>query len=316
METILVTGGAGFIGSHVCEELLKKGYSVLCIDNFNDYYDPRCKERNLNVFGKNPLFRLFRADILNRVKLEEIFSENHIDYVIHLAARAGVRPSFEQPDLYSDVNITGTANLLELAKKYKIKKFIFGSSSSVYGKNSKVPFCELDPVDNQISPYALTKKIGELLCKFYSDTYDISIACLRFFTVYGPRGRPDMAPYLFTNQIYQGKPIYVFGDGTSKRDYTYIGDIVHGILISLEKRFEFEIINLGDSNPIELNRFISIIEMNLNKKAHIIHKEMPKGDVPLTYADISKAHKLLGYKPKIKIEEGMKKFIRWYLDNN
>ncbi|MBD3202924.1 SDR family NAD(P)-dependent oxidoreductase, partial [Candidatus Woesearchaeota archaeon] len=288
MQKILVTGAAGFIGSHTCEELLNRDYSVVAIDNFNKYYDPKIKKRNIKNFLKNKNFSFYKADIRDFAKLTQIF-DRKIDKIIHLAARAGVRPSLKKPRLYFDVNVSGTLNLLELAKKFKINNFIFGSSSSVYGENTKIPFSEKHRTDCQISPYASSKKAGELICKTYSHLYSLNITCLRFFTVYGERGRPDMAPYKFTNLIYNDKPIEMYGDGTSKRDYTYIKDIVSGILTALEKNFRFEIINLGNSDPIELKRFISIIEKKLNKKAKIIQKPIPKGDVKITYADISKA---------------------------
>ena len=309
---ILVTGGAGFIGSHVCDKLLESCYSIICIDDFNNYYNPQIKENNIKKCLKNPNFKLYRLDIRNFEKLENIFKENKIDKIVHLAARAGVRASLENPELYFDVNVNGTKNLLELAVKYKIKNFIFASSSSVYGVNKKIPFSEDDNVDNQISPYAKSKRKTELLCKQYHEKNNLSITCLRFFTVYGPRGRPDMAPYKFTKLISNNEEIKMYGDGTSKRDYTYILDITDGIISALDKDFAFEIINLGDSNTVELKHFIRLIEENVGRKAKIKQLPMQKGDVPVTYADISKAKRLLGYEPKVKIEEGMKRFVEWY----
>jgi UDP-glucuronate 4-epimerase len=310
METILVTGGAGFIGSHVCDALLAKGKYVICIDNFNGHYDPKIKEKNIENASKNKNFKLYRADITDSEQLMYVFEENRIDKITHLAAKAGVRESFENPKLYQKVNIDGTRNLLKLAKKFQIKNFIFGSSSSVYGINKKIPFSEDDQIENIISPYAQTKKVTEKLCKEFKD--DLNITCLRFFTVYGPRGRPDMAPYKFTKLILEEKPIDVYGNGISKRDYTYITDIVNGILLALDKKFGFEIINLGNSNGIELKEFISLIEKETGKKAKINQLPMQKGDVPITYADISKARKLLNYDPKIKVQEGIKLFVEWY----
>lgn len=312
MANVLVTGGAGFIGSHVCDALLEKGDRVICIDNFNDYYDPQIKEKNVEHNLNNQLFKLYKADITDIEKLREIFQENNIEIVCHLAARAGVRPSIKQPDLYTKVNVNGTLNLLELAKEFKIKNFIFGSSSSVYGNNKKTPFSESDNVDNPISPYAATKKAGELLCHTYHHLHGMNITCLRFFTVYGPRGRPDMAPFIFTKNIDQGKEINVFGDGTSKRDYTFVKDIVAGIIAAIDKPLGYEIINIGNSKTVELNYFISIIESILGKKAAINRMPMQPGDVEITYADITKAEKLLGYNPKTNIEQGMKEFIEWY----
>ena len=311
-NTVLVTGGAGFIGSHVSERLLELNYKVICIDNFNDYYDPKIKESNIRECLKNKNFELHKLDITNLNSLENLFNKNNIDYIIHIAARAGVRASIENPFLYEKVNVGGTLNLLEIAKKFKIKKLIFTSSSSVYGVNKKVPFSEEDPVNNPISPYAATKASAEILCKAYNNLYKIPIVCLRLFTVYGPRGRPDMAPYKFMKLIDEEKQIPVYGDGTSKRDYTYVSDVVDGITSALEKNINFETINLGNSNPIELKKFIFIIEKQVGKKAILQKKDEQKGDVPLTYADISKAERLLGYKPKIKLEEGIKKMVQWY----
>ncbi len=311
-KMILVTGGAGFIGSHVCDRLLEKGHKVICLDNFNDYYDPRIKKKNISHNLKNPNFKLEKIDITEFEELKKVFEKHNIQKIIHLAARAGVRPSIRQPDLYFDVNVKGTQNLLELSRRNSIKTFIFGSSSSVYGNNKTIPFSEKHSTDNQISPYAASKKCGEILCNSYSKLYNLNITCLRFFTVYGPRGRPDMAPYKFTDLISKGNPIEMYGDGTSKRDYTYVADIVDGIIKSLEKNYRFEIINLGNSEPIELKKFILIIEKTLNKKAEIIQKPIPQGDVNITYADISKAKQLLQYEPKTSIEQGIKKFIEWY----
>ena len=312
MSNILVTGGAGFIGSHLCDRLLTLGHKVICLDNLNPYYSPVRKIKNIEPNFKNKNFTFINLDIVQKDQLEEIFQNYKIGTIIHIAARAGVRPSIEKPLWYEKTNILGTVNLLELAKQYQIKNFIFASSSSVYGQNKKIPFSETDNVDYPISPYATSKKACELYCYTYSYLYNLNVVCLRLFTVYGPRGRSDMAPYLFAQWIDQEKPIKRFGDGTTKRDYTYIDDIIDGIMACLDKNFKFEIINLGNSKPIELNYFISIIEKELGKKAKI--KELPSqlGDVPLTYADISKAKKLLGWEPKVSIEEGIKRFIEWY----
>lgn len=315
MDKVLVTGGAGFIGSHVCEALLSKGNYIICVDNFNNYYNPMQKEENIKGCINNKNFRLYKQDIVNYDEMEIIFQKEAPKKVIHLAARAGVRASFKDSELYFKVNVTGTKNLLELASKYKVKNFIFGSSSSVYGVNEKIPFSESDRTDAPISPYALTKKTGELLCFLYSRSSDLNIACLRFFTVYGPRNRPDMAVYKFTDSICHDKPITMFGDGSSKRDYTYVMDIVDGIIGAMNHEHNYEIFNLGNSSPIELRELVSIIENTLKKKAKIIKQGIPKGDVLLTYADISKAEKKLGYKPKTSINLGIKKFIEWYLNH-
>ena len=312
---LLVTGCAGFIGSHVAEALLKRGDSIIGVDDLNDYYDVKKKEKNLEILKKHSEFTFYKEDIRNYKELKKIFDKEKPDKVVHIAARAGVRPSIKDPLLYQDVNVRGTLNLLDLAKDYKVKSFVFASSSSIYGNNKKIPFSETDNVDNPISPYAATKKAAELLCHTYHHLYNMKITCLRFFTVYGPRGRPDMAPYKFTKLIIEGKPIPRFGDGTTKRDYTYISDIVKGVVAAIDKELDFEIINLGNNKPVVLNEFIRVIEKATGKKAII--KEMPTqpGDVNITYADISKAQKLLGYKPETSIEQGMKKFVDWYKNN-
>lgn len=312
METVLVTGGAGFIGSHVCDALLARGDRVICVDNFDDYYDPSIKGKNIKNALRSDNFILSKVDVRNNEQLRKVFEENKIGKAVHLAARAGVRASFEKPKLYHEVNVIGTRNLLEFAVRFKIKNFIFGSSSSVYGMNKKIPFSEDALIDNIISPYAETKKEGEGLCKEYHDRFDLKVICLRFFTVYGPRSRPDMAAYKFTNDLLEGKGIVMYGDGTSRRDYTYIKDIVDGVLAALDKNFDFEIVNLGDSDTVELRYFISLIEKETGKKAKINQLPMQKGDVPVTYADISKAKRLLGYNPKIKIEEGVRLFVEWF----
>ncbi len=309
---ILITGAAGFIGSHVTDALLKRGDEVIAIDNFNDYYSQKSKRSNIKQAENNKNYTLFEADILNRDKIRTIFEQTTPGKVIHLAARAGVRPSLENPQLYADVNIKGLINMLELAKEFKIQNFISGSSSSVYGANKKVPFSESDPVNNPISPYAATKRAGELICSTYHHLYKINISCLRFFTVYGERGRPDMAPYKFTKAISEGKEITMYGDGTTKRDYTYIDDIVSGIIAALDRNHGFEIFNLGNSKTVPLKHLIETIENALGKKAKIRRMPIQPGDVTITYADITKSKKLLGYSPKVSIEEGIRNFVEWY----
>lgn len=309
---ILITGGAGFIGSHVCDALLARGDEVICADNFNDYYDPMIKERNVaNVLGFNN-FKLFKGDILNYALMKDIFEKELPQKIIHLAARGGVRPSINNPFLYEEVNIRGTLNLLELAREYGLENFVFASSSSVYGNRTDGCFKETDMVDRPISPYAATKKAGELFCYNYSHLYGLNCSCLRFFTVYGPRGRPDMAPFKFVDKIGKGEEIEIYGDGTSKRDYTYISDIVNGILAALDNNYKYEIFNLGGSSPVELNYFVSLMEINLNKKAKVKYAAKQQGDVEMTFADISKSRELLGYEPKISIEEGVKRLVEWY----
>ncbi len=313
--SILITGAAGFIGSWTAKELIKGGNDIVGIDNFNGYYNPKYKEENIKDINdiKGAKIKLYRADIRNFDSLKKIFSKNKIDKIIHLAAMVGVRPSIENPMIYEEVNVRGTLNLLEIAKENSIKKLVFASSSSVYGDMDKSPFSEKDAANSQISPYAATKKSGEILCYTYSSLYKIPTICLRLFTVYGPRGRPDMAPYKFVDRIMHNKEIEMYGDGSTRRDYTFITDIVSGVLRAVESGANYEIINLGCGNPVKLKDFIGVIENALGRNAIIKQKEMQPGDVKQTYADISKARKLLGYSPKIKINEGVKIFCEWYL---
>jgi UDP-glucuronate 4-epimerase len=314
---ILVTGGAGFIGSHFIRYLLENSDNrIICVDNFNNYYDVTIKEKNVEPFLENPNFTFYRVDICNWDDLKTVFAHEKPDKICHLAARAGVRPSIQDPFIYEKTNIRGTLNLLELSRQCDIKNFVFASSSSVYGNQKKVPFSETDQLDYPISPYAATKKSTELIAYTYHYLYGLPCTGLRFFTVYGPAGRPDMAPYKFTKLINEGGVLQKYGDGTSKRDYTYIDDIVSGIATVMEKDFPYEIINLGNNKPVELNHFISLIENLLGKKANIEELPMQPGDVDVTYADIFKAQKLLGYNPTTSIEEGMKKFVEWYMDNH
>ncbi len=315
METVLITGGAGFIGSHLSERLLSEGWRVICLDNFDNFYDPRIKRDNISQLIKNNKFTLFEGDIRDLTMLTGIFEREKIDVIVHIAAKAGVRPSIKEPLLYYDVNVHGTMNLLEMAKIHKIRKYIFASSSSVYGENEKIPFREDDNVDHPISPYAATKKAGELICYTYYHLYKIPIVCLRFFTVYGPRQRPEMAVHKFTRLIYEGKPVPVYGDGSSRRDYTYIDDIINGLNASINTELSYEVLNLGESKTIGLTELINIIEENLNKKAKIEWLPLQPGDVPITFADISKARKLLGYNPGVDIKEGIKRFTDWFTEH-
>lgn len=312
MEKVLVTGGAGFIGSHVCDMLLQLNKQVVCLDCFNDYYDPEVKLKNISHNLKNTLFKLYKDDFTNQKAMQKMFDKEKFTSVIHLGARAGVRPSLADPMLYEEVNIKGTMILLEQCRKHNIKNFVFASSSSVYGGNKKVPFSEKDMTDTPISPYAATKKAGEAICHTYHHLYGMRISCLRFFTVYGPRGRPDMAPYIFTKKILAGEPIDVFGDGTAKRDFTYVEDIVSGIIAAWQREYPFEIFNLGNSNTIRVSEFIKIIEDITGKKAIINYKDKQAGDVDITFSDISKAKKMLDFSPKTNIRQGMAKFIYWY----
>lgn len=312
----LVTGGAGFIGSHLCERLLTLGHTVVALDNFNDYYNPNLKWRNIELLRQRAGFTLAETDILDRPRLQELFGGHQFDAILHLAARAGVRPSILQPLLYEQVNIQGTMNLLELAREHKIDRFIFGSTSSVYGENPKVPFSEDDPVDHPISPYAATKKACELICFTYHHLYHLKIACLRFFTVYGPRQRPDMAIHKFTQLIAAGQKVPMFGDGTTRRDYTYISDIIDGVCLALEHCTSYHLYNLGESQTIELRRLIDLIAANLNKEARIERLPIQPGDVPITYADITRAQRELGYQPRVNVEEGVRQFVEWFKEVN
>jgi UDP-glucuronate 4-epimerase len=309
---ILITGAAGFIGSHTCESLIKNGNSIIGVDNFDPFYSSKLKELNLEQLSQNSNFRFYKADIRDDKALNQIFSSNQVDVVIHLAAKAGVRPSIEAISEYYDVNINGTISLLESMRKNGIKKMLFASSSSIYGNNEKVPFSEDDRVDNPISPYASTKKSGELLCHVYNHLYNFDITCLRFFTVYGPRQRPDLAIHKFTKLIQENKPIPFYGDGSSSRDYTYIEDIVNGISCALNHLEGYKIYNLGESKVITLKKLVEVIETILGKKALLNQLPMQQGDVSRTFADISKARAEIGYNPEYDFETGVKKFVDWF----
>lgn len=326
-KNVLVTGGAGFIGSHLCEKLLLEGNKVIIIDNFNNFYNPKIKRNNIKEI-KNTMIKddikidkleLREGDFRDIDFLNEIFDNNHIDIMVHLAAMAGVRTSIENPQIYYDVNITGTLNLLEQCRRKNIKQFVFASSSSVYGNNEKVPFAETDIVDNPISPYAATKKSGELLCHTYHHLYDMSIASLRFFTVYGPRQRPDLAIHKFTKLINNNEAIPFFGDGSTSRDYTYIDDIVDGIMKSMEwaekNSKSYEVFNLGGDKTVSLKEMVENIEMALGKKAVINKLPMQPGDVNRTCADISHSKEILGYTPSTTFKQGIEHFTKWYLES-
>jgi UDP-glucuronate 4-epimerase len=317
-KNILVTGGAGFIGSHLVERLLGEGtWRVMVVDDLNDFYSPEIKRANIAPFRGAANFNFVESDIRNAEAMRKVFDANEFDAIVHLAARAGVRPSLCHPKLYAETNINGTLNLLELARDFDIKQFVFGSSSSVYGVNSKVPFSEDDRINQPISPYASTKAAGELLCHTYSHLFDIRTVCLRFFTVYGARQRPDLAIHKFTRLIAEGKPIQVFGDGTTRRDYTYIDDIIQGVRASNDYDTSMhEVFNLGESETTELSRLINLLEECLGVEAVIDRQPMQPGDVPTTYADISKARKLLNYHPLTKIEEGIPRFVEWYRESH
>lgn len=306
----LITGAAGFIGSHLCERLLADGWTVVGVDNFDDFYDPQIKRCNIESCLKNKNFQLIEADIRDNAAMDKAVGSG-VEIIVHLAARAGVRPSIEKPLLYADVNINGTMVLLEAAKKHKVNKFVFGSSSSVYGNNKKVPFSEGDSVDFPISPYAATKKACELICHTYHHLYGICITPLRFFTVYGPRQRPDLAIHKFAKLIEQDKPIPVYGDGTMMRDFTYIDDIIDGTVAAMNKCSGFRIYNLGESRPISVNDLIAEIERALGKKAVKEYLPLQPGDVERTFADVTKAVRDLDYKPDTTIQAGLAKFVQW-----
>ena len=310
---ILITGGAGFIGSNLTKKLIDRGDEVVIIDNFNDYYDPQLKEDRIKKFLKGYKFKLYRGDIRDEKLLEKIFKKEKIDKIVHLAAMAGVRYSLEKPNLYYEVNVLGTQNMLNMAVKYDVKNFVYASSSSVYGNNKKVPFSEGDNVDTQISPYAASKKSNELQAHVYSHIYKLPTTGLRFFTVYGPWGRPDMALFLFTDAIIKGKAINVFNKGNMTRNFTYVDDIVSGVMTVLDKNLACEVMNIGGDKEEKLTRFIEVIEENIGKKAEKKLLPMQPGDVPSTVADIKKLRKL-GWKPTTRIEEGIKNFVAWYKD--
>jgi UDP-glucuronate 4-epimerase len=314
MRNVLITGGAGFIGSHLVERLLGEGrWRVHVVDDFNDFYDPALKRRNVAPHLSREDFRLHEADIRDRAALEAVFDADSFDCVVHLAARAGVRPSLAEPVLYAETNIRGTLNLLELARARGVRQFVFGSSSSVYGESERVPFSEDDPVNRPISPYAATKAAGELLCHTYSHLWGLRTLALRFFTVYGARQRPDLAVHKFARLINAGKPLPVYGDGTTRRDYTYIDDIIAGLRAAMDyEASAFEIINLGESRTVELRELIALLEHELGRKAVIERQPSQPGDVPQTFADISKARRLLGYDPRTPIEEGIRRFVEWF----
>ena len=319
MKTYFITGGAGFIGSSLAENLINEGNKVIVIDNFCDFYNPRIKENNVKELVKNPSFKLYREDIRNKEAIAKIFDENEIDVVVHLAAMAGVRPSIENPVLYQEVNCMGTQNILEAMNAKGIKNLVMASSSSVYGNCKEVPFNENMIVDFAISPYAATKKANEVMTHVYHKLFNMNVIMLRFFTVYGPKQRPDLAINKFTRLMLDGKEIPMFGDGTTSRDYTYIDDIVDGIKRScnyvLENKDVYEILNLGNSSPISLKEMIGVIGKAVGVEPKIKQLPMQPGDVDRTFADVSKAKNLIGYSPKTSFEQGIKNFVEWYKEN-
>jgi UDP-glucuronate 4-epimerase len=310
-DSILVTGSAGFIGSHLCERLLQLGFNVIGLDNFTDNYDPLIKRKNVQGALGHPNYIPVEGSILDTGLVDRLMGQHSIDSVVHLAALAGVRNSILTPLDYVDTDIKGTVVMLEACRRYGIKKFVFASSSSVYG-SSETPFRESNNLSFQASPYAAAKYSGELFCRTWHQLYGIPILCLRFFTVYGPRQRPDMAIHIFTKAISEGLEVNIYGDGTSSRDYTYIDDVVDGILASIQHKCSFEVLNLGNSNAVDVLTLVGIIEGKLQKQAKLRFLPQQPGDVPQTFADISKAKALLGYTPKVGLEDGLERFIDWY----
>jgi UDP-glucuronate 4-epimerase len=309
---LLVTGGAGFIGSHLCQRLLQEGHAVTILDDLNDFYAPEWKRSNLAEIERTGPVRFHHLDICDEPCVRSAFEEARPDVVVHLAARAGVRPSLEQPLLYERVNVYGTMVLLEAARSYGVPKFVFASSSSIYGATNKVPFLEDDHPNLPISPYAATKLAGEKVCYTYSHLYGIDMVCLRFFTVYGPRQRPDLAIRKFTQLIHAGRPVPMFGDGTAGRDYTFVDDTVAGIVAAIERPFRYEIFNLGNSHPVSLSEMIAVISRALGREARIEQHPLQPGDVPITFADVSKAARLLDYRPSTAFPAGVARFVKWF----
>ena len=320
IRRIFLTGGAGFIGSHVAEALLRQGALLTLVDNVDNFYSVAQKRSNLREIKKAGDYELVEIDICDSEALDAAVQLAQPDCIVHLAARAGVRPSIEQPALYERVNVAGTLNLLEAARKFHVTKFVFGSSSSVYGESGNIPFSEAEAQMRPISPYAATKLAGELMCYTYAHLHGIAAVCLRFFTVFGPRQRPDLAIHKFTALIEGGRPIPVFGDGSSGRDYTYVGDIAAGILAAVDyqssARPPFEIVNLGNSHPVKLSELIEQLEIATGKKALRDPQPMQPGDVPITWADIGKAQRLLGYQPRTTLAQGLQNFVAWYRATN
>ena len=314
MQNILITGGAGFIGSHLVDRLMADPNNrVIVVDNFDDFYNPAIKRENIAAHTGCDNFELVESNIANAGAMEDLFARSRFDLVVHLAARAGVRPSLADPLAYEETNVRGTYALLEAARRNGVKRFLFGSSSSVYGVNANVPFSEDDPIAQPISPYSATKIAGEAACHAFSHLYGMRIVCLRFFTVYGPRQRPDLAIHKFARLISAGKPVPIYGDGTTRRDYTYIDDIISGVQAAISyDQSQFEIINLGESETVELRRLVEVIERAIGKRAILDRQPQQPGDVPITYANIDKARRLLGYNPETKIEAGIEKFVTWF----
>ncbi len=312
MKRVLITGAAGFIGSHLAERLLARGDRVVAVDEFNDYYDPRVKRANISEASRNERYTLYEIDICNEALLREVFAKETPEVVVHLAARAGVRPSVEDPNLYHRVNVIGGQHVLDACRDFEPSHLVFASSSSVYGGSTDVPFRETDPVMRPVSPYAATKRMNELQAHVYSHLYGLNVTMLRFFTVYGPRQRPDMAIYKFTRLILDGKPVPMFGDGSTQRDYTYIDDIIDGLVRCVDRPFRYEIFNLGEQHTTSLRDLIDLVARHCGKQAIIEPRPLQAGDVSITYADIEHARALLGYAPRFSMDEGVGRFVEWF----
>jgi UDP-glucuronate 4-epimerase len=312
MKRVLVTGGAGFIGSHLCEHLVRSGRRLALVDILDDFYDPALKRANLDAVREAGEYDFYPVDIRDARRLEEVFREARPEAVVHLAARAGVRPSLLYPELYTSVNVSGTVCLLELSRKFEVRQFIFASSSSVYGKFHRVPFAEDDPISKPLSVYAATKAAGEMLAFTYSHLYRLPVTCLRLFTVFGPRQRPDLAIRSFAQLIQEGRELPVFGDGSMSRDYTYVSDVVAGIDQALGSNYRFEIFNIGNSHPVRLDYMIETLERALGKSAKRVHLPAAATEMPVTFASLEKSRRLLGYAPQVSFEEGIRLFVDWF----
>lgn len=314
-RAVLVTGAAGFIGSHLTERLVARGQRVIGLDNFDDFYDVALKRGNLRRVNACSEFRLVEGDIRDSLLVRRLLEEESVGSIVHLAARAGVRPSIEQPDLYADVNVRGTTTIFEAARRAGVRRVVYASSSSVYGGNTKVPFHESDPVEHPVSPYAATKRACELLASTYHHLYGLDLIGLRFFTVYGPRQRPEMAIHLFTRAIDEGRPVPMFGDGSTRRDYTYIDDIIDGLVAALDRGRGCRLYNLGESATTTLAELIELIGEALGKRPQLDRRPLQAGDVPITYADVSSAKADLGYDPRVPVREGVRRFVAWYREH-